>query len=293
MDLKTTLKTTPKYIALLADNGIVTVKDFLQYFPRAYEDRSTIRNLNELVFNEKWITATKWKILSKKIFMRWGKRIYDIAFVDPVGNKGQITIFNSWFLASKIHEDKRYIIVGKPLIKYGRTTFSHPDVVETEAPESEMINDKWWMINDNGKLSNWNDQHATEVYNSGRIFPIYPELMWISPWRFAQKMWWLMDNVDVIFSEYLPDEFIQKFWLMGVQETIKEMHYPTTFEKQKQANLRIFFDRLLRIQLYSLRNRTAYQQQQTYMGGYDIEWDIIKDILSGLPFQLTNSKKST
>ncbi|MEI7919634.1 MAG: hypothetical protein WCH65_05575 [bacterium] len=80
---------------------------------------------------------------------------------------------------------------------------------------------------------------------------------------------------------------------MGVQETIKEMHYPTTFEKQKQANLRIFFDRLLRIQLYSLRNRTAYQQQQTYMGGYDIEWDIIKDILSGLPFQLTNSKKST
>ncbi|MEI7919635.1 MAG: hypothetical protein WCH65_05580 [bacterium] len=53
MDLKTTLKTTPKYIALLADNGIVTVKDFLQYFPRAYEDRSTIRNLNELVFNEK------------------------------------------------------------------------------------------------------------------------------------------------------------------------------------------------------------------------------------------------
>jgi len=53
IDLKTALKTTSKYVALLADNGIVTVKDFLQYFPRAYEDRSTIKNLNELVFNEK------------------------------------------------------------------------------------------------------------------------------------------------------------------------------------------------------------------------------------------------
>jgi len=248
IDLKTALKTTSKYVALLADNGIVTVKDFLQYFPRAYEDRSTIKNLNELVFNEKWITATKWKIVSKKIFARWWKKIYDIGFVDSVGNKGQISIFNSWFLASKIHEEKRYIIVGKPLIKYGKVTFSHPDVVETEAPENEMINDKWWMINDNGKLSNWNVQHTAEVYNSGRIFPIYPELMGIKPGWFAQKMRWLMDNVDAIFSEYLPEEFIQKFWLIWVKETIKEMHFPTTFEKQKQANLRIFFDRLLRIQ---------------------------------------------
>ena len=55
MDLKATLKTTPKYIKILADAWITSVKDFLQYFPRAYEDRSTIRNLNELIFNEKGI----------------------------------------------------------------------------------------------------------------------------------------------------------------------------------------------------------------------------------------------
>ena len=69
-DLKLLLKTTPKYIAILAKNGIITIKDFLQYFPRAYEDRSTIRNLNELVFNEKGITATKGQITSKSIFAR-------------------------------------------------------------------------------------------------------------------------------------------------------------------------------------------------------------------------------
>jgi len=53
IDLKSLLKTTPKYVSLLAKNGIVTAQDLLQYFPRAYEDRSTIRNLNELIFNEK------------------------------------------------------------------------------------------------------------------------------------------------------------------------------------------------------------------------------------------------
>lgn len=53
MELKAALKTTPKYLKILADEGITTVKQFLEYFPRAYEDRSTIRNLKELIFNEK------------------------------------------------------------------------------------------------------------------------------------------------------------------------------------------------------------------------------------------------
>ena len=280
MELKLALRTTPKYIKILAAEGITTVKDFLQYFPRAYEDRSTIRNLNELVLNEKGIAATKGKIVKKSIFMRGGKRIYTINFVDPIGNKWVISIFNSGFLASKINEDKRYIIVGKPKINYGKVTFSHPDVVETEAPEEINTDNEWVSTN-----------ITSENYNSGRIFPIYPELMGIKPGWFAQKMRLLMDKVDTIFSEYLPNEFIEKFWLIGVQETIKEMHYPTSFEKQKEANLRIFFDRLLRIQLYSLINRSTYQLNKTNMEHEIIDWNIIKEIITTLPFELTNAQK--
>ncbi|MEI7563121.1 MAG: hypothetical protein WCJ39_05655 [bacterium] len=94
-ELKLLLKTTPKYIEILAKNGITTIKDFLQYFPRTYEDRSTIRPLDALQVNEKGIAATKGHILSKSIFARGGKRIYDIKFVDEKGNKGAISIFNS------------------------------------------------------------------------------------------------------------------------------------------------------------------------------------------------------
>ncbi|MFA7298261.1 MAG: ATP-dependent DNA helicase RecG [Candidatus Absconditabacterales bacterium] len=282
-DLKSVLKTTPKYIKILAAEGITTVKDFLQYYPRAYEDRSTIRNLNELIFNEKGLTATKGKIIKKSIFMRGGRKIYTINFIDPIGNKGVITIFNSGFMASKLHEDKRYIIVGKPSTNYGKITFSHPDVVETEAPEEEINND--------GEPATGNLQPSTNVYNSGRIFPIYPELMGIRPGWFAQKMRLLMDKVDTIFSEYLPEEFIKEFGLIGVQETIKEMHYPTSFEKQKEANLRIFFDRLLRIQLYALINRNTYQLNKTNMENEIIDREIVKDIIATLPFELTNAQK--
>ena len=69
------------------------------------------------------------------------------------------------------------------------------------------------------------------------------------------------------------------------------MHYPESFEAQKQANLRIFFDRLLRVQLYSLINRSSYQQNKTNMENENIDWEIIKDIVAKLPFELTMAQK--
>ncbi len=80
---------------------------------------------------------------------------------------------------------------------------------------------------------------------------------------------------------------------MGVEETIKAMHYPESFDQQKQANLRIFFDRLLRIQLYSLLHRNDYQQNDSLTGGEAIEWDIIKELLDTLPFELTTAQKKS
>jgi hypothetical protein len=77
-------------------------------------------------------------------------------------------------MASKLHEDKWYIIVGKPNMKYGKVTFSHPDVMETEAPED--ISEEEQGTSKKDHISNSNS-HVSEMYNSGRIFPIYPELM--------------------------------------------------------------------------------------------------------------------
>jgi len=51
--LKEQLKTTNKYSSILESNGIKTIKDLLQYFPRSYEDRSFIKPLSELTINEK------------------------------------------------------------------------------------------------------------------------------------------------------------------------------------------------------------------------------------------------
>lgn len=278
-DLKSLLKTTPKYIALLAKNGIVTVQDLLQYFPRTYEDRSNLKMLDELTQSEK--VMVKGNIIKKNIFFRGGKRIYDIRFVDERGNTWYISIFNSWFLASKIEEGKRYLIIGKPAFKFWKIIFSHPDVVETVVPEEDGITP-------NPSLEKEGNIDAT--HRTGRIYPIYPELNGISAGWFAQKIWKLLPYVEGYFKEYLPEEFLAHFALLGVQETIKEIHFPTSMELQQKAIQRVFFDRLLRVQLHSLINKQLYQKQYKKYDALQ-SWETIKDIVATLPFTLTNAQK--
>ena len=88
-ELKSLLKTTSKYASFLEDNGITTPRDLLQYFPRTYEDRSNIKMLRELTQDalffqqeKKETVMVKGKIVKKSIFIRGGKKIYDIRFVD-------------------------------------------------------------------------------------------------------------------------------------------------------------------------------------------------------------------
>ena len=267
MELKTLLRTTPRYLNLLAQNGITTIRDFFNYFPRAYEDRANIKPLNQLIFNDKGITATKGKILKKTVFRRGGRMIYDISFEDELGIQGTISIFNSGYLASKLQEGCRYIIVGKPSFKYGKTIFSHPDIV----PSSDS-----WAFEEN--------------YNSGRIFPVYSEMNGIKPWWFAKKIWELRDQIPAVFAEYLPEEFLKTFHLLDVQKTILSIHYPESESLKSQAIHRVFFDRLLRVQLFSLMNRQSYQANKKTSTEAQ-QWGVLKTMLQRLPFELTMAQK--
>lgn len=278
-ELKNHIKTTSKYIKILEENWIKTVRDLLTYFPRTYEDRSNMKTLDEInkdmfFFKDKKNQSimTKWQIIKKSIFSRWGKRIYDIQFLDTKGNKWYISIYNSNFLASKILENHRYIIIWKPNFKFGKIIFSHPEVVLT--------------TND--------DEESKEDYNTGRLYPIYSELAWIKPSRFASKIRWLMDKVDIFFEEYLPNEFLKNFGLSNIVDAIKNMHYPTDFESNNKALHRIFFDRLLKVQLYSIINKHHYQNSNSKLDEFIIEEperELIKNIVENLPFELTTAQK--
>ncbi len=274
-DLKKILRTTPKYIQLLEANNIKSSKDLLQYFPRTYENREEILNLWQIPTSIDKRVSVKWYITEKKLFKRWSKTIYTIKFQDELSNIWEISIYNSWFLASKIEKDKTYIIIWKPNFKFWKFVFSHPDVMPAENFES------------NEDLKTNSSHH----YKTWRIYPIYSELNWIKPTWFAEKIWKILPYIEQDFSEYLPTEFLKEFHLLDVQTTIKNMHYPKTMEMKDKASYRVFFDRLLRIQLYSLINKQEYQKWKIIKNEVQIDRDVVKEIIAKLPFELTNAQK--
>ncbi len=268
--LKEQLKTTTKYSSILEKNNIKTIKDLLHYFPRSYEDRTYIKPLSELIINEKWIATTKGKILKKSFSPRRWKNVYECSFVDEQWILGKINIFNSWFLASKIKENQRYIIIGKPFSKQWKIIFNQPECIPT------------------GDTS----QEQNDISNIGRIYPIYSELYWIKSNRFAEKIRNILSKIDEIFDEYLPEEFLKRYNLLWVKETFKNIHFPESNIKQQDALKRIFFDRLLRVQLHSLLQKSEYSTLSLKKTNKSIpNWKTIKEFLEKLPFTLTNAQK--
>lgn len=129
--------------------------------------------------------------------------------------------------------------------------------------------------------------------NIDRIYPIYSEILGISPSWIARNMRKAIWVIPEYFKEYLPDEFLKEFWLLDVQTTIRNMHFPDSEDLLQMAQQRVYFDRLLRIQLHALLARQEYQDTSIF--STDQHWipdfDIIKEFIASLPFELTTAQK--
>lgn len=266
-DFQKVLHTNGRYVQLLRQYGITWVKDLLLYFPRTHEDRSNIKNINEIITDGQTIVATKWHIIEKKITFRNKRKVYDITFEDTKWDKWYITIFNAAFLAQQIQKDKRYIIVWKASYSFGKTVFRHPEVVETQSPDDEE-----------------------RTHNVWRLYPIYSELQWIKPSRFAKKIREQLPHTAQYFNETYPDNFRKKYKLLPIVDTIRHMHYPDSYALKQKAQYRVFFDRLLKIQIYSQLEKQSYQAVEKHNNPTP-DREIVKEFIARLPFTLTNAQK--
>lgn len=267
IELKKVLKTNGRYIQILAENGIHTVADLLQYFPRAYEDRSSILTLKNLYIDGQTTIATKGQIIEKKFSPRGGKKVYEIMFQDQDRTIGYINLYNTGYLAKALNVNSRYVIVGKASAFKGKIVFRQPQLIPSQVEDTE-----------------------TNDYSVGRLYPIYPELQGINASRFAKKIRECLPYIKEVIDEPYTDIFLKEFNIMHIHEAVHELHFPRSYESKEKALYRIFFDRLLRIQLFSQMSKDTYQQNW-HIANQSIKRDVIKYINQTLPFELTTAQK--
>jgi RecG-like helicase len=80
----------------------------------------------------------------------------------------------------------------------------------------------------------------------------------IAPSWIARNMRKTLPFIKEYFHEYLPTEFLKVFGLLDVETTIRNMHFPDSEDLLHMAQQRVYFDRLLRIQLHSMLTRQEY-----------------------------------
>ena len=275
------LKTTEKYIQLLQAHGIKTVSDLLHYLPRTYEDRQQIKTLDQFE-NKPTSQSFRVCIVDKKYIPQWYKKRYEARITDTQGNQATAIWLNNNFTWSNLLKDQRYVMIAKPLYRKGTLTFWYPEFVKSvEVSQDDLV------LADAIDHPIWSsDQH-----NVGRIYPVYSELAGIKSDRFAKKIRWLKSMISETILETLPDAFLKQYRLLSNAQAITHLHYPDTWNHIAQAKHRIYTERLLRMQLISQLNKTSYYSQADIRPPTDPHRDLIRHIISKLPFTLTLAQK--
>lgn len=91
----------------------------------------------------------------------------------------------------------------------------------------------------------------------------------------------------------LPPDLLERYHLPNLQTTLQNLHFPDTPEAATTAKTRLFFERLLHVQLLSLLNKQEYQGEKEQITQEEPHREIVKEVTQKLPFTLTTAQKRT
>ncbi len=231
--------------------GLFTLQDLISHYPRAYEDWSNLTRIDEIPFNEN--VCIKAKISSdiqKKITRNKKIETYQFYIYDRTGQI-KVTIFNNKYLAESLKREEEYLFYGK--VKWSGI------FREMASPEIRSVSEC-------------------------KIRPIYPSTEGLTSRQIEKIIAGVFEKVEI--TEFLSDNIVKQFNLMSHPDAVKQVHFPETEEKIKNARNRLAFEELLllRLGLTGLKNRARGRNSKKITSPSPAE------ITSLFPFELTNAQ---
>ena len=296
-DIKYLQGVGPNRALLLANElGITTVGDLLAYYPYKYVDRSRIYRISEIDGNMPYVQLCGQIFSFDSIGEGRNKRLI-AHFADGSGAIDLVWFQGIKYAAKSYDCRKPYIVFGKPTVFNGHIQIAHPEI--EPAPEhlkaqARTTGDRFEENVPNANL------HETAIDAQPTVFkglcPSYntSEKMKHSGLNSA-AMAKLTANMFKLLkeplAETLPPYIAQQHHLMSYDDAVRNIHYPSSPEALRQAQLRLKFEELFYVQLNILRY--VKDRQLRYRG---IMFNTIGEHFNGfffnhLPFELTNAQK--
>ena len=252
---------TAKQLSNLKSLGINTVYDLIYYFPRAYDDRTNIKKIGELKFNE--YVVIKANVMSVvNLTVRSGKKVVKAMVSDGIGIM-EILWFGMPYIKKSLKIGEEYLFIGQT----------------KKSAVFQLINPEYKLFSGQQKVS------------ENEILPIYSSNKNITQNSLRKLVEKFLVNFLNYFEENIPDELIKEYKIMERKSAIKNIHYPVSMKEIEEAKRRFAIEELLILELGILKNRFIIENSNSK--NYEVKGkkEKVREFLSQLTFNLTNAQK--
>jgi ATP-dependent DNA helicase RecG len=274
----------PRLGAVFNSRGISTVKDLLHFFPRAYEDRTQLLKISQLVEGENATLSVQ--VQSMRRIPARGRTLLEVRCQDETGS---MTL--KWFhtlrgMEARFQPGVRLVATGVVKMFMGRAQIIHPEI-------------SWSMGSAESDGSELTDAMTPDV---GRVIPIYTEIEGVSTRVLRKVLWEALEKYSFAITEDLPEALLAKHLLPKAAQAIRFIHFP---EQENNASVsltdlvdfntpshsRLIYEEFLKFEYLILRQRLRMEKQLCVQFGAGGGLQAAQGLTRLLPFRLTGAQE--
>ena len=252
---------------LQKEAGISSYEDLLFYFPYKYIDRSRFYKVAEISGNMPYIQLKGQILYFDTLGEGRSKRLVG-KFSDGTGTIDLVWFKGLNYVTDKYRPNTEYIVFGKPT-EFGHTyNIPHPDIDSMEQADQ--------VANGLTPFYNTSEKMKKSFLNSRAIQNLqYTLLSWLN-WE---------------LPETLSPDVLKRIHMMSMTEAVRNIHFPESAAKLRDAQLRLKFDELFFIQLNILRTASVRKLKLKGIVFPTVGHYFNTFYKEYLPFELTNAQK--
>ncbi len=238
--------------------GIFCVSDMLFHLPRALEDRSSVKSIDELIDGET-VCVRAALASGVKTYRARNRVTVTQASVSDGANLMKVTWFNAPFIANTLKSGGEFTFYGRAIWRGNVFEMINP---VTESEESTK--------------------------KTGKIMPIYPTTSGLGQTNLRNAAENILNSLEEYPKDIIPPQIAEEYRLMPIFDALKALHMPKSAEEFEEARKRLAFEELLVLQTGI---RIIGDERKNYSATPIKSVKCIADFAKSLPFELTRAQK--
>jgi len=243
--------------------GIKSVSDILSFYPRDWENRSSVVPLKNFKGNS---VCTVVKVIARE-FMGYGPSKAMKVYIEDDTAQAALLCFNlskrPW-LEKTLLVDSKHQVFGKFEIKKGE--------LQSSSFKTSLVTSK----------------------NYGKILPVYPLTSGLKQNQIRNVSSTVIKKYINDLNDELPASLIDKYKLLSKKDAIREIHYPSSMEEIEKAKNTLIYEELFYLEMTVIKRAIERKKKQNISFSSNNEKQEItklqKQLLERLPFPLTKGQ---